>query len=130
MKELNIVEASTMRNTEFKIIYPDWATRIHNVFTNDKGDFYDAINKTIINPRHFLIQAKFIPIAKPVSFIEAIQSGKKIRCDVEDLGINESTTEYLEKYHYLIDILAELPERLTNIGIKDVILNGKWYIED
>ena len=138
MKELNGFEALCSEvGTEFLVKYECGTERKVIVYKDNEGTFlrYTDINNefkvSVMDFHKDIVTAKFIPIQKPVSFMEAVESGKKISCDVEDLLINDPTTEFLKGYHYLIDILAKLPtSRVTNIGIKNIILNGKWYVED
>ena len=74
-----------------------------------------------IIPTETWINAKFIPIAKPVSFMEAIKAyreNKKISCE---LGPNKYTYEFSHN-----GIRDEIGRSLTS----DKIINGKWYIEE
>lgn len=60
-------------------------------------------------------------VKQPVSFREAVESGKRIL--YPDLF-------ELEEYLKLDDLLAGLIANYFSDGIKDIILNGKFYIED
>lgn len=120
MKELNIIEASALINTEFEVIYPNGNKRKNNVFCNLSGSL-EEINGGELYTYTDIINAKFIPIPKPVSFMEAIKAyreNKKIYCE---LGPNKYTYEFNHN-----GIRDEIGGSLTS----DEIINGKWYIED
>lgn len=65
---------------------------------------------------------------RPVSFMEAVESGKKIK--VEHDFIDDDIGYLKENYTFLGDMLWELGESLSTDGVQDVIMNGKFYIED
>lgn len=131
MKELNIIEVSKIPNGKFEVYYPTGKKRRDIIRTDDMGNLKNHNGCIFSNAYyHDIIQAKFIQIQTSVSFMAAITSGKKIKCDVNHLMINTKTTEYLSQYHCIKDILSEGFKDITNIGIKTVITDGKWYVED
>ena len=68
-------------------------------------------------------------IKEPVDFMTAIKSGKKIRVEHEfvDGALERLSTEY----HYLDEILYVLGIYInSDDDIRNIALNGKWYIED
>lgn len=67
------------------------------------------------------IDEEWEEVKKPVSFMEAVASGKRIR--YPDLFEDE---EYLK----LDDVLAVLGSNYYPVEVKNIILNGKFYIED
>lgn len=67
-------------------------------------------------------------VEKPVSFMEAVESGKKIQ--VEHDFIDDDIDYLGEKYASLDVLLWELGEKLSDDEVQDVIMNGKFYIED
>ncbi|MFT8352172.1 hypothetical protein [Clostridium saccharoperbutylacetonicum] len=127
-KKLNIIEASNMPyGTEFKV-------KIDHYYKYDDADrIRDNTKMIAINMQEgirfkeytniekaskSLINATFVPIKQPVSFMEAIEAyhtGENIYCEY---GI--STYSYVKG-----QILIDSKDR----GISTVeILNGKWYI--
>lgn len=79
-------------------------------------------------------------VKEPVSFMEAIESGKKIRVEhnniqrIADESLNSNFTRTLKlnidgKYllsNFLIQAIAYYSSKEI---FEDIILNGKWYIE-
>ncbi len=68
-------------------------------------------------------------IKEPVSFMEAIESSKRIMVRHE-LIKSEYVKELSEKYHMMPIIMYKLSGEFSTKGLSDIILNGKWYIED
>ena len=93
----------------------------------------------------YLILKKFIKIEikqTPVDFITAIESGKKIRVEHELIekaleysngvntvawGLNDLNQGKYVRASMMLTVLSFISETLT---LKDIISNGKWYIEE
>lgn len=130
-KELNIIEASKMPvGTEFQVVFEDGEKSIGNVRFDNYGYLYnvgyedDDMYYIKVTGKH--LNAKFIPIPKSVSFMEAIKAyseGKRIKCDHSDVTSYYWMTQ-------LEDIFSDLRDN-DDFGITSAeILDGKWYIED
>lgn len=66
-------------------------------------------------------------IQKSVTFIEAVESKKKMR--VEHYLIENDP--FFKNYHTLQEVLHRgLTPDCNSVTIRDIILNGKWYVED
>ena len=72
---------------------------------------------------------KLIPIPKPVSFMEVVESGKK--CRVEHKLINELEDPFeVEKLNMFNDLDWILFYICNNdLDVHEIITNGKWYID-
>ena len=75
-----------------------------------------------------LLKMEWEEVKKPVSFIEAVESKKKIRVEHSYLDGNLETLT--TNYYDLDDVLYEIGNYISDDGCGDIILNGKWYIED
>jgi hypothetical protein len=127
MKELNIIEAMEMPvGTEFKVVYQDGKENDITVKLS-KFEYADG-NKLIWSDGEEIylssnfILATLIPIQQPVSFIDAINSRKRIKCVHERFA---SKKEYMS--------ISDMFYKFT-LGAEDfpiVLINeGKWYIEE
>ena len=67
-------------------------------------------------------------VKEPVTFMEAVESGKRIR--VEHKLVNDSDIWNLIDLTSLDCLIYTLGEKYNAIEVKDIIENGKWYIED
>ncbi|NFH00746.1 hypothetical protein FC831_10545 [Clostridium botulinum] len=137
MKELNIMEASNMLNTEFEVIYPSGDKRTTNIKTNAVGNLLECDTGELSECFIGIINAKFIPIQKPVNFDYAISKGlegQRIKVDVTKL--NE---EYSDVYtcvlnnawnnvYYSIERIFEMLSKATYC--KEIIKEGEWYVEE
>lgn len=129
MKELNIIEAMAMPvETEFmangmkvKICTSSGLKCIKVECTNKYEE---------IIPTETWINAKFIPIQKPVSFMEAVKSGKKVKVDYSDIDTDDNHAFSCEDYRDLASLIFDIVNKNGSKAFKEIILNGKWYIED
>lgn len=136
-KELNIIEASNMpENTLFDVKIDCYYkqndairirdnTKLKAMCTREGIRFLEYAD--IEKASKTLLNARFIPVQKSVSFIDAIkasQEGKTIWVNVED----RTYTYYPNPRDKKFD---ELRAKETHGGLSTYeILNGKWYIED
>lgn len=74
-------------------------------------------------------------VKEPVSFIEAVESGKNVRVRhdiINDLVLEENDffREYYNKYVPISILLHNIANYfISDEEIRDIILNGEWYIE-
>ena len=61
-------------------------------------------------------------VKQPVNFMEAVESGKRIKVEHADESINP--------YHDLDCFLDELLDFFTEGELRDILINGTFYIED
>jgi hypothetical protein len=150
-KELNIIEASNMPyGTEFKVKidcyykYDDTRrirdnTKMIAINTQEGIRFkeYTDIEKASKS----LINATFIPIQQPVSFMEVVNSDKKCRVEhpiINSRVLNGSTMNLCSeakemkegKYLKLNWILYIIGYSIDAEMIRTIINEGKWYIEE
>lgn len=119
MKELNIIEASKMPNTEFEVVYPNGNKRSRKLKTDSNGNLYNYDNEPFENAYfHDIIQAKFIPLPKEieVDFMEAIKAFKEGKRIKSVWGKDEFIYE------------GELTDSEDKAIQADEILKAKWYI--
>ena len=128
-KKLNIVEVLNSNvGTEYEATTPK-GYKYNCVVVLDEG------NKVLINSKNgtkidllndFIINTKFIPIQKPVSFMEAICSNKRIKVVVpKELNYKYRNNERINK-----DNSAGLKDQNGGYLTPLEILEGKWYIEE
>lgn len=65
---------------------------------------------------------------EPVSFMEAVRCGKRI--SVEHEYLIEPLKYLTYSYLYLDEILVEMGSELGSETVREVLLNGKFYIKD
>lgn len=123
-KELNILQAIEMPvGTEFEIVYKNGIkSPVKTVLDKCKNFIIGNTEDEEEVASHDFITAKFIPIQKPVSFMEAVKSGKKIKVihdDVVDYG-----------FYKIDNLLATISENYSGEIVRKAIIDGKWYIEE
>jgi hypothetical protein len=131
---------------EVKLKEPGMIFKNITLLGNGKGKRKTFVNSKIDESLKLCedyINAIFIPIQKPVSFMEVVKSNK--RCKVE-LGASEYILDFkyeegdsyisegfrkIRKGEYmeLCDLLLVISRFVGNNEFKDIIENGKWYIE-
>lgn len=65
-------------------------------------------------------------IQEPVDFMTAVKSGKKIKVE----HLNAEGFEFSNKYETLFVIFEELGKHLDSISIREILTEGKFYIEE
>ena len=137
-KELNIIEVlnSNVR-TEYEATTPK-GHKYNCVVVLDEG------NKVLINSKNgtkidflndFIINTKFIPIQKPVSFEEAICSNKRIKVvvpkELNDKYSNGITCLLNDIWNNEYETVEEILKMLAGHGKREVLIKEcKWYIEE
>lgn len=131
MKELNIIEAIKMPiGTEFEVILDGQKYNMKAKIIGEKQLVWDnrAYIEIIINDS--IINAKFIPIQKSVSFMEAIADDKNmIKVILDCNAFFSSDIEYFNNYMTINTLFKMLSERFKSHGILKAINEGKWYIK-
>ena len=124
-KKLNIIEAVNMpAGTEFEVFFKsgrkdDLKVIVSEVLGSHKLIWEDGKD---VKTYDDTMNAKFVPVQKPVSFIEAVKSGKRIRV---------SSPEYeLIDFCTIGNVIHKLSLMVSEEYMRKVILNGKWYIEE
>ncbi|MBY6838649.1 hypothetical protein [Clostridium botulinum] len=131
MKELNIIEASNMLNTEFEVIYPNGDKRTINIETNVLGNLIDCDTGEVSKSFTDIINAKFIPIQQPVSFNYALKKGlegKRIKFDVSKLDEFKNSLISWNNHYYNVKEIFEIFSMTT--FLKEAIKEGEWYVEE
>ena len=132
-KELNILQAIEMPvGTEFEIVYKNGIKSLIKTVLDKSRNFVTVSDEDLESATHDFVTAKFIPIQKPVSFMEASKSNKKIRVDLSELDEINNLSGLIKEFkqsYYLDEILNRLSQ--YNSGFcSEAINKGKWYIEE
>ena len=126
-KAYNIIEASNITNTEFKVVYKSGEDRVRNVYVDAHGTILNMVNEDempIVKGYGDLINAKFYKIQQQVDFVEAIKASSEGKVIHVDVGERRYT------YYPVDNKFVELTSTETKGGISTCeILEGKWYIE-
>ncbi|NMF06281.1 hypothetical protein ACUH7Y_06965 [Clostridium beijerinckii] len=140
-KKLNIIEAMKMPiGTKFEVLKEDGTKDICNVKIIEALERKGSKKLVVDNRAYieivvsdFVSTATFIPIQQPVSFMEAIEEGsedKKIKVVMDRITFPKHFADALNKYMSLNEIFKFMSEHLSRVGIRNVIKEGKWYIEE
>jgi len=118
--------------TKFQVEFKSGNRESCNIKTvvNKSGKLFSWCDDTEVKTYRDLINAIFIPIQQPVSFMEVVSSGKKCRVDLSNENFTDSSVKALNNDMDLQSILKTMTSKLSNYGIKQAIINGKWYIEE
>lgn len=110
--------------TEFRVKFQSGNFEECNIklTTNNYGELFHWCDDSKVKPYIDLINATFIPIQQPVSFMEAINSGKRIKC-VHDRFVSS------DKYMSIPQMFQKFYCGADDFPL-DLINNGKWYIEE
>lgn len=128
-KELNIIEASNMKYNE-KEFYVKYTNGVIDdlTVTNVNGDLiWNDISKSTSKGMKEFINAKFIPVEKPLDFMTLVKNCELNNIRVE---INDENIYIPEESAYFTQYIFNLANKNTNDNFRELILNGKWYIED
>ena len=89
-----------------------------------------SIDDTLLWERgysHINLHDGWEEVKKPVDFITAVASGSRIR--VEHDLVQEDPYYLLNYFCAMDEVVADLTEYFSE-DIREIIINGKWYIED
>ena len=123
-KELNIIEAVNMPiGTEFEVFFKSGRKGTQKVIVSEELGSHKLIWEDGKDVKSYgcIINAKFIPVQKPVNFINAVKSGKRIRASYPGYE--------LCNFYTIGDVIRKL-SLMSDEYIREAILNGKWYIEE
>jgi len=142
-KKLNIIEAMKMPiGTEFEIIIngkSEGLAFIKRFSADDKGKclYWKEDRRFILRAESQItitdetIDATFIPIQQPVSFMEAITSGKKVRVDCEGyFSVDKKYYRVVEVFKNIITSNRQYGNEVVDKAMNSFIAKGKWYIEE
>lgn len=90
-------------------------------FSNEEGNWHEVLIGVDLG-------REWEEVKQPVDFMTAVKSGKRIRIE-HDL-VNEFGVEDLTHFSSIDCLLYALGEDYNAKEVKDIIVNGKWYIED
>lgn len=86
----------------------------------------DFTDKTLDNSMK--LDEEWTLIQEPVGFMKAVQSGKKIK--VEHEAIKHFELKCTSEYLTLFVVVEELAKNLDSISLREIITEGKFYIEE
>lgn len=142
-KKLNIIEAMKMPlGSQFNIVIEETENTPGFLITNivlegnineKRRAFLNSATDEYLNLFSDYLDATFIPIQQPVSFMEAIEEGskdKKIKVVMDRITFPKHFADALNQYMTLNEIFEYMPKHLSRVGIRNVIKEGKWYIEE
>lgn len=117
-KEYSLDEAIKMLKVNSKLKFETVGQNDSSILYADM-DTLRCIDKKNKIETHIYLTDKWILVQQPVSFIEAINSGKQIRCE----GWTEYRYMSLECVINVLNVEADEEEQRKAI-------NGKWYIKE
>ena len=135
-KELNILQAIEMPvGTEFKVIYKNSIERQIKTILDENRNFIKESDAYLECTTYNFVTAKFIPVQKPVSFIEAICSNKRIKVvvpkELNDKYSNEITCLLDDFWNNKYETVEDILEMLGGNEKREVLIKEcKWYIEE
>ncbi|MZI80665.1 hypothetical protein GT646_07385 [Clostridium butyricum] len=135
-KELNILQAIEMPvGTEFNVIHDNGRTNGSKAILEMTYDYkflkWDNGENLYITSKN--LTAKFIPIQKPFSFIEAVEAskeGKRLRVVHDAYCEAKGFKEIGKLFEMIISANKNFGDEIVNKAIIENILNGEWYIEE
>lgn len=93
--------------------------------------FLNSATDEYLNLFSDYLDATFIPIQQPVSFMEAIANEyNRVRVDLTGLNFYSKAKENLNKYMSVKEMFKALYMHFSDYGISQAIKEGKWYIEE
>lgn len=132
-KKLNIIEAMKMPiGTQFNIEIgktentPGFTfTKIAIKLFGQTKAFYNLETDKPLSLFEEYLNATFIPIQQPVSFMEVVNSNKCCKVKYENCD-----TQFNEGFKCLDTVLYFLSFEYPPSTLREIIKNGKWYIEE
>ena len=148
-KELNIIEAVNMpAGTEFEMFSKSGIKETQKVIVSEVLGSHKLIweDGRDVKVYGYTMNAKFIPIQKSVTFMEAVKSGGRIRVEHELIdnfkplmSTNYLNDDYLELccntltkggYLEISDLLCSLGYLFGNEKVSKILTEGKFYREE
>lgn len=148
-KELNIIEAVNMpAGTEFEMFSKSGIKETQKVIVSEVLGLHKLIweDGKEVKAYGYTMNAKFVPIQKPLTFMEAVKSGGEIRIEHELIdkykplmNTNYLNDDYLELccntltkggYLEISDLLCALGYLFGNEKVSKILTEGKFYIEE
>lgn len=131
-KKLNIIEAMKMPiGTLFEVIlngeeFGCIAKILESSVQSKKQLVWDNRANSSIVVTDSISRAIFTPIQQPVSFMEAVKSGKRVKAECDGYFKDDKYSDL----HEVLTAIIENNPRTTNIALNSFITEGKWYIEE
>lgn len=73
---------------------------------------------------------KWEEVKEPVSFMEAVKSGKKVRVEHGFISEVHEKEQFSNHYKHLTELLEVLGTSWSSNDARRILLDGKWYIGD
>ena len=134
-KKLNGFEAlNAPAGTQFEVKYKKGTTRKVEVYEDEEGvllKYIDIKGFSMMDFHKGLDTAEFIPIQQPVSFMEIVKSKKRCMVNhelIDNTCLDTEDNKELTTFNTLDWVLFTITN--NQIDISEIILNGKWYIEE
>ncbi len=104
--------------------------KLHVFMTVDGEVFYgidgDGQTKPLVLDNW--LKQEWEEVKEPVTFIDALRSDKKVMIKHQDL---DGELRYMsETYNDIDDVMYNISSYFTAEGVREILLNGEWYIED
>ena len=111
-KELNILQAIEMPvGTEFEVIYKNGLKNTIKTVLDGNRNFIKESDGYLECTTYNFVTAKFIPIKKPVSFMEAVKSGRRIKVEhnlIDDFLLNKTDIYFTSNSSYNREVIGML----------------------
>ena len=133
MKTYNIMEISKMPNMEVEVTYGNGEKRNTNIIVDKNGNIPDCYTEGIVYACSEMLQATYTLVQKPISFMEAVESGKNIKldiCGLEYVIFYQQDVEFLNEYREVESLLEYLGQNFSEREIRIILLEGRFYIKD
>ena len=149
-KEFNIIEAVNMpEGTEFEMFSKSGIKKTQKVIVLEKSGSHKLIWEDGRDVKAYddTINARFIPVPKLVSFMEAVGSGHRIKVEhnlIDDAILNKKdiyfrsdsphnrkALEMFRRKEFMSPnlLFSALGYLFDGSEIAEIVNNGKWYIE-
>ena len=93
-----------------------------------KGYLVQSSNMDIIVINKDILEKEWEEVKEPVSFIDVLRSGKKVMIKHQDI---DGELSYMsETYNDIDDVMYNISNYFTAEGVREILLNGEWYIEN
>ncbi len=80
--------------------------------------------------RHLSISDEWEEVKEPVTFMEAVESGKKVRVEHPFIIEPYELEQFSNHYRYFTELLEILGTEWDTAAVRSILLEGKFYIED
>lgn len=131
MKTYELDEAIKMLKENPKLSFQTQTMGDKSILYRDKEGVLRCENKRNRTESHIYFNEKWELIQQPISFMEAVKSEKRVKLEHVILTkLTKCRETTLKEYKSLPDLMYLLGRELLSEELREVILNGKWYIEE